>query len=269
MESAMSANPYEGLTAEQSEQLREFTDALRNDASFRKEAMEKLGFKLPTWLTADKLPEPFGQKVLWHAYKMAPHALAGAGVAAVGSATIAGARAIADKSSLAYSYRNMLKNNPELAEEDSTSTQRAFKTLHRLNPEYAKDPLIAGTFVGNTLRAESLHMGDLNQLVQARRAMAQGPDDFFSKSVNMAGNLEKMRSSVEKGQLEAQKGEREIAQAERQEVQARERTEKHPYEVEQAKAEAVKSRREAMSADIERQRQAMLARDLHQRLQNP
>lgn len=226
------------LTAEQQKRVREFVKAAEQDARFRKEALEKLGFKLPSWLTGDKLPEPLGQKTLWHAYRMVPQALAGAGVAAVGGAAISGARALADKSSMAYSYRNMLKNNPELAEEDATSAQRAFKTLYRLNPEYAKDPLIAGTFVGNTLRAESLHMGDLNQLVQARRAMAQGPDNFFSKAVSLGGDLEKMRSSLSKDVREG---------------------ELHPSRM-------VEAEERAAAANVERERQEDLHEDLRKNL---
>jgi hypothetical protein len=69
-------------------------------------------------------------------------------------------------------YQNMLKSSPNLKSYDSGIVQQAFNTLHRFNPEYASDPLVASNFVA---RAAEDAMGDLNvvnSVVQARKNMA-------------------------------------------------------------------------------------------------
>lgn len=252
----MSSNPYD-LTPEQAARVNrsvhEFVKAARQDPKLRAEVMEKLAL-FPEWMTAAKPPAnpKFHQSMLRHAYTLAPYMLAGAGLAAVGGVAESGVRALYDRGSLALSYRKMLQNNPDLEREDSSKVQQAFKTLHRVNPEYAKDPLISGTFVKNTIGAESLHLGDVNQLVQARRAMAQRPDGFFARGSDMAGTLAKTHESVTKGPQEQQKLELQRAKDVREEAI-------QPHKLDQVDAEAnyaysklleARERREAEQAQI-------------------
>jgi hypothetical protein len=48
-------------------------------------------------------------------------------------------------------FEGMLDVNPSLKKEDPNKVRLAFNTLNRLNPTFAKDPLVAGTFVRKTL----------------------------------------------------------------------------------------------------------------------
>lgn len=259
----MNSKLYDGLTPHQIERVghsvHNFVKAAHQDAQFKAEALEKLGFSLPPWMTGKTNPSTLTQKTLRQAYEMVPAALAGAGIAAVGGAATSAYKALSNKASLVNSYRGMLRDNPDLAEEDSSQVQRAFKALHHLNPDYAKDPYIAGTFVKNTLRNESLHMGEVNQLAQARRAMAQGPDDFFSKATRIGGTLESMRSSVERGQL---------SQKEHLFNRARDvrESQMHGPRMEEAQARAAKQEEDAARATIAREREEALLEELRKNL---
>lgn len=44
-------------------------------------------------------------------------------------------------------YSSMLEQNPDLREAPAERVQRAFSTLHRLNPEFSGDPTVAGAYV--------------------------------------------------------------------------------------------------------------------------
>jgi hypothetical protein len=48
-------------------------------------------------------------------------------------------------------FENMMKITPSLKDEDPNKVRMAFNSLHNLNPGFAKDPLVAGTFVKKTL----------------------------------------------------------------------------------------------------------------------
>lgn len=50
-------------------------------------------------------------------------------------------------------YKAMLEANPDLREAPADRVQRAFSTLHRLNPEFSGDPTVAGAYV----RREAQH----------------------------------------------------------------------------------------------------------------
>jgi hypothetical protein len=57
-------------------------------------------------------------------------------------------REVANKS---RAYKEMLEVNPHLQGGDAITVQRYFNTLHRMNPGFAEDPIIAGSFVSNQL----------------------------------------------------------------------------------------------------------------------
>lgn len=69
-------------------------------------------------------------------------------------------------------YKNMLKANPDLARASNAVKAKAhFSTLHRFNPEFAKDPNIAGTFVRNAIDVPGSELASAKDLVKARADM--------------------------------------------------------------------------------------------------
>ena len=183
------------LTAEQVERIgknvADFMEAVETDPSFRKEAMEKLSLGLPTYLKEPGLRTGFLKKTLGHMYDIAPVAAAGAALGgAFGMAQRAGESglgAATGRIQKASRYKKMVEANPDLGEADPQVTQRAFSTLHKFNPEYASDPMVAGTFVRNVVDQERLDIGAVNSLVQARKSMAdqKRPSDTLALATGM------------------------------------------------------------------------------------
>jgi hypothetical protein len=83
---------------------------------------------------------------------------AAAGTAAVGgiALALAGDMYGAAKRGLTKSrnYRSMLEANPDLREVPAERVQRAFSTLHRLNPTFSADPTVAGSYVRSQSQSE-------------------------------------------------------------------------------------------------------------------
>ena len=195
------------LTEEQVERIgrnvSEFMDAVRRDPSLRKEAMEKLALGLPTYFKDPILRKTFMQKAMGHAWDVAPLA---AGAAAIGGAFglakkvgDLGVGTARDKIQKARAYKEMVNENPSLQHVDPNVTQKAFNTLYRFNPEYAADPMVAGTFVRNVADQERLDIGTVNSLVQARRNLAdrgQGPD-YMGMAQTMGKITEEQRKARE------------------------------------------------------------------------
>ena len=168
------------LTAEQVDRIgknvSDFIEAVERDPSFRKEAMEKLGLSMPGFVKEPALRTGFLKKTVGAMYDVAPVAAAGAAIGgAFGLAQRAGEAGLGAATGgiqKARRYREMVQENPDLAEADPAVTQKAFNTLHRFNPEYASDPMVAGTFVRNVVDQERLDIGTVNSLVQARKNIA-------------------------------------------------------------------------------------------------
>ena len=66
---------------------------------------------------------------------------------------------------------------------DARMVQRHFDTLHKFNPEYASDPMVAGTYVQSSLDYARPNIETLNNVVKARadlqrsgRGMESGRD---------------------------------------------------------------------------------------------
>ena len=81
-------------------------------------------------------------------------------------------------------YRGMLRENPDLQGHPmgAKAVQGVFGTLHKFNPEFASDPLVAGTFVRNHLESADPHridIGMLSSMTTARKNI----QDVKSKSV--------------------------------------------------------------------------------------
>jgi hypothetical protein len=64
---------------------------------------------------------------------------------------IAAVSRVRDAANKGRSFKEMLEVNPHLQGGDSITVQRYFNTLHRMNPELASDPIVAGSFVSNQL----------------------------------------------------------------------------------------------------------------------
>jgi hypothetical protein len=70
-------------------------------------------------------------------------------------------------------YRSMVEANPNLRSPgvDARMMQRHFDTLHKFNPEYAADPMVAGTYVQSSLDYARPNIETLNNVVRARADM--------------------------------------------------------------------------------------------------
>jgi hypothetical protein len=65
------------------------------------------------------------------------------------------------------SFNEMMDMSPGLKKHDKKMVSAAFNTLHRFNPDYAADPLVAGTFVQNALDMSRIDVGTVNSLVDS------------------------------------------------------------------------------------------------------
>lgn len=102
---------------------------------------------------------------------------AAAGTAALGgiAMALAGDAYGAAKRGLTKSrnYSSMLDANPDLHEFPSDRVQRAFSTLHRLNPEFSGDPTVAGSFVRSQAQHElaQWNPNEMKSLVDSHRTL--------------------------------------------------------------------------------------------------
>ena len=176
------------LTEEQVERIgrnvAEIVKEAQADPALLKEALEKMG-------------NPGFLRTMWsHTKQMAPYAAAsallGAGMGFGAHAARSAFGGVADQVQKAKSYKKMVADNPKLQEADPNVVQKAFNTLHKFNPQYASDPLVAGTFVQNVVDQERLDIGTVKSLVDARRAMAptgRGMDFFQMPPHDIAQKL--------------------------------------------------------------------------------
>lgn len=101
-------------------------------------------------------------------------ALIGAGGAAgLGAYNMAASKIqqIRDDLGKAKHYKQMMESNPEIAESggDAKMIQNHFNTLYKFNPAYAKDPMVAGAYVSQSMDSARPNLGVLNQMVSARK----------------------------------------------------------------------------------------------------
>lgn len=183
-----------GLTKEQAQRAQQRAEGFLKDASsnwaLKKELMEKMGFAPWEGLktvgqTAGRMFAPaLGQSL---AYAGAGAALAGGSIAAR-----KGYEAIDRRLGKAKAYNEMVQARPELKDRDPKAVQRAFDSLYRFNPSYAKDPLVAGSFVDSISSSERLDLGTANALVTARKGMEGAPFDpaKYVKDVRLPDPME-------------------------------------------------------------------------------
>lgn len=66
-------------------------------------------------------------------------------------------------------FKAMLKANPDLASASKAArVKSSFGTLHRFNPEFAKDPNVAGSYVRNSIDMPGSELASAKDLVSAR-----------------------------------------------------------------------------------------------------
>jgi len=175
------------LTDEQVERIgrsvSEVVKAAQEDPSLMENALKKLANPFGGAAGAAK---GFLGTALQHAKEYAPWAV---GSAIVGGGMTLGSRAmqsaysgVKDTIQKSQAYDSMLEATPELHDANPDLVQKGFNTLFRFNPEFAKDPLVAGTFVKNVVDQERINLGDVRSLVDARKSMQLGGRDtsFFT-----------------------------------------------------------------------------------------
>jgi len=149
----------------------DFLKAAQEDPELMREAMEKVGG--PFLQSLGESLRGFGRNIAPAAGKLGAGALLGAGVTAGAAGVDLAAGKIRDKHNSmqkAKRYSEMMGAHPELATRgvDSKMVQRHFDTLHKFNPEYADDPMVAGTYVKNQMESERPDINSLNNIVKAR-----------------------------------------------------------------------------------------------------
>jgi hypothetical protein len=137
----------------------EMVKAARTDAKFLKEAQEKVAVAPPV---VTKLLSRLGQG-----------AVLGLGVTSGAKAVSMISEKIRERNEAvakAQRYKSMIEANPGLrsAGVDAKMVQRHFDTLHKFNPEYASDPMVAGTYVQSSLDYARPNIETLNNVVRAR-----------------------------------------------------------------------------------------------------
>jgi hypothetical protein len=179
------------LTPEQVARVRktvyEFMKTAHDDPAFHREAMEKLAVN---W---GQLGTEVGKNVV------SGVALAGA-LGVISAGVGAGQEAIKSftrKKDVREGFDTMLAANPTLKGGDKGRMKAIYSTLHNFNPDYAKDPLVAGTFVDNAMAQERVDVGTINSVVEAQSKIRQGKQpgpDFLGHMGAISGiakNLQK------------------------------------------------------------------------------
>lgn len=212
------------LTPEQVRRIRknvdEFMKAAHADPEFHQEAMDKLGGPVAEW------GKMIGTTVATGL------ALAGATEGVRQGVDFLGR--LREKRNLKKSYEQMMGLSPGLKEYDKNRVQAAFATLSNFNPAYAKDPIVAGTFVQNAMDMNRIDVGTINALVSSRAQLDKDkkPFDvgaFIAPSATLSAKLREKHHPEQ------------IAAWKRQGVQ-------HPAQIESWMAQAGKAKAEG--ADI-------------------
>lgn len=174
-------------------------------------------------------------------------------------------RALKSKVTENKNYQAMLEKNPSLRNHpDQEMIRDTFKTLHRFNPAYSGDPLVAGTFVQNAVDMERLDVNQVNQLVSAAKTIK----DTGPKPTDLSPFALKMHMTPEQRllhtyQTQAQRWQAEdnpalqAAQAQRQAIEHGWKVEDRPMmaDVAASKAEAAQYEADKRYAEMEASRQ--------------
>lgn len=133
---------------------------------------------------------------------------AGATVGGALALTVAGDMYSDIKGSLrkAKNYKSMMAENPDLAKMPAKKVQGVFNTLNTLNPVYAADPLVSGSFVRNTIDMERVDVGGLKNLSEGYRAhqQAAGGTALMDNYKLLSGVMSDARGMKSQEELDAE-----------------------------------------------------------------
>lgn len=159
---------------------RAFVEALEADPVLRKEAEMKLAAPVMMGAMDDIARSPSFMDVLKKGLKYTGAGALLAGGALAGEAAVRhGFQAIHGALTKGKYYKQMIEANPDLGEENAKHVQRAFNTLHKFNPEFASDPLVAGGYVRSAVQMGQFPAQTARELVSARKDMASTRSGSF------------------------------------------------------------------------------------------
>ena len=148
--------------------VEEFMKAAEDYPELMEEALTKVAGISDLWAKA--------KPGLGHMALSTGGAIALAGLGTIGNDMYRGIKGSILK---AKGYKTMMEENPDLAKLPAKQTQAIFNTLNTLNPTYASDPLVSGSFVRNTVDMERLDVGSLKNISEGYRAQqSQGGSSF-------------------------------------------------------------------------------------------
>lgn len=102
-------------------------------------------------------------------------ALTVGGIAAVGGA-MAGLSKAYDALTFKKDYEDMLDFAPEIKDYDEKAVKARFQTLRRFNPEMSRDPLVASSWIKQTIEYPVVTPATLKDVI--RRDKGIGPQDI-------------------------------------------------------------------------------------------
>ncbi len=83
-----------------------------------------------------------------------------------------------------HGFHTMMQANPELDKMDRQKVHTVYSTLHRFNPEMAKDPFVSGAWVKKLTEYDYVDPKTVGDLISAR-SKSTG-DSFFQRGVQLA-----------------------------------------------------------------------------------
>ncbi len=123
-----------------------------------------------------------GRNIGNEAQKATGAAVAGLGVAAAGAAV----HKIYDALTKRRDFRAMLEHNPHLAEAQAQDPKRfnqLYSTLRTMNPEFAKDPIVAGSYMDRMVQNPAGVGGMAGELLNARDKVPAHVSDTFHSAL--------------------------------------------------------------------------------------
>lgn len=85
----------------------------------------------------------------------------------------------------AKAFSKMIGTSPELGKEPAAKVQRAFNSLYRWNPEMARDPLVASSFVQRTIDYGAVTTQEVESMIKSRKYLneARGGESILGGAV--------------------------------------------------------------------------------------
>jgi len=182
-------------------------------------AQTKVASEIPTKSTFDAL-KSIGTQVAEHAAWGVP----------LVSATAMGISAVVDKMTAAtrkaQAFKSMMDANPHLATKPPEDVQRYFNVLYTMNPDFAKEPTVAASFVGNSIGANNPTMphhnifGQALEISRVRKPESNQGRDFSGALERTFAGVRETTSESKKlqdilGQIRQLHQQRDMAQRER------------------------------------------------------